>query len=267
MRGSSPDLRVAGIPFSRETRNCVPDAVLRHHVGLCMQRELPELATAEPHDRVMVVAGSGPSLKLLPTCYADNATPYDIYCVGGAHDWLIERGITPKAWVNADPLPLIANYLKNPQRGVAYWVASHSHPFVFEALEGYDVRVWHDEVWAGTAEVVKQHRSGREHIMVYGGSSGATRTPFLGYELGYRKFKFYGCDGSGGYIAERLTTGEEVEVECGGRLFTAAIGMVHQAKQFVGIRSLLNDCELQVYGDGLTAHVMRTTSEELNGPV
>lgn len=262
MHGSNLDLRVGGLPFARETRNAVPDAVIRHHVRLCMKRDLPELATVPVHDRTMAVAGSGPSLAVLPPCYADAATPYDIFAVGGAHDWLIDKGVIPAAWINADPMPMIGEYLKRPHKDVAYWVASHSHPFVFEALQGFDVRVWHDEVWAGTADVVRECRKNQEHILVYGGSSGATRAPFIGYELGYRKFRFYGCDGSGGYLARQLTHGQEVEVECRGRKFRAPVGMVHQAKQFAGIRELLKDCEFEVLGDGLTAWLLAEMKEK-----
>lgn len=250
MRASSRSvLSVRGVDFaSRTTRNCIPDEVIRHHVRLCLARDLPELKSTEPHDRVMVIAGSGPSLT-------DIEPEGDIFALGGAHDWLIDRGIVPHGHINADPLPLVADYIKTPHPQVTYYLASHSHPFVFEGVD--NVVVWHDEVNAGTDEVVREHGSPGEHIMVTGGSTGATRAPFLGHELGYRKFVYYGVDGSGGRAARGLRNKPSLTVECGGRTFETPANLIHQAMELEAIIANFPEWDIEVRGSELMAAVAR----------
>lgn len=202
----------------------------------------------------MVIAGSGPSLRDI------NPEEGDVFSLGGAHDWLLERGITPHGWVNADPLPLVAQYIKNAHEGVIYYLASHSHPFVFEAA-GKTV-VWHDEVGAGTRETVieedQKRGLSREHVMVMGGSTGATRAPFVGYWLGYRKIVMVGVDGSGGWEAAVLRpTDFPLTVEVGEETFKSHGRFIHQAKALETIMREFPDLSFDVRGDGLMAAVCR----------
>ena len=257
MRASNLD--VIGCDFeSRTTRNAIPDAVIRHHVRECLRRGLPELEAVPAHDRVMVIAGSGPSLA--DVLYDP---PGDIFAVGGAHDWLLRHGVRPHAWINADPSPLVANYCRQTLPEVTYYLASVSHPFTFNACPSQSSVVWHNEVWAGTADVVKEFPLGRERIMVMGGSTTAMRAPFLGHELGYRKFVFYGVDGSGGHLAARQRAGTEIQVEIGGKRFEAPIGFVHQAHELERIIEGIPEWTVEVRGNGMMAAVASAATNSI----
>ena len=250
-------MTVEGADFTvRTTRNPCSDGTIVRQVRECLARDLPELRSEPAHDRIMVVAGSGPSLRLLTEGEGD------IFALGGAHDWLVDRGIVPHAWINADPLPLVANYLQRPHPNVTYYIASHSHRFVFDALRGYRVTVWHDETGVDLKPAIREARRGQEHILVCGGSTGATRAPFLGYELGYRTFRFRGVDGSGGYITRAQRLRGPLAGHCAGKAFAVPPNFIHQAKAFETMRDLLTDCRFEFMGDGLMAHLFRSPGVE-----
>lgn len=245
-------LQVREVDFaSRRTRNPVPDGVIHKHVRLCMARELPEIVASPPHGRAMVIAGSGPSLRDIAP------EEGDVFALGGAHEWLLERGIIPCGWINADPLPLVADYIRKSHENVTYYLASHSHPFVFDAAER--VIVWHDEVGLDTKDIVieedRNRGLSREHVMITGGSTGAMRAPFLGYEMGYRLFIFYGVDSSGGRAARALRIHPDLIVECGGREFAAPSGLIHQAVELEVIMRAYPDMFFDVRGNELMAQV------------
>lgn len=247
MHDLSRDDRV--IPVVR-TRNPIPDEVIRHHVRVTLGRGLPELEDElEPHDRTMVVVGSGPSIRELPPAYADAALPYDIFALGGAHDWLIERGVVPHGWVNSDPLPMIADYVRSPHPEVTYYLASQSHRFVFDAVDGFKTLVWHNNVGAGTERVVAEARGGG--LMIAGGPTTATRAPFLGHALGYRKFVFYGCDGSGGYVAKGIRPYADMGPD------TLPRGMFHQASAFETILREFPEWDIEIRGSGFMNSLWR----------
>jgi hypothetical protein len=255
VRDSFPSaLKVRGVDMaSRTTRNCVPDGVIQKHVRQSAAMGHPTLMAVPAHDRTMIIAGSGPSLPEI------DPSQGDIFALGGAHDWLISNGTVPYAFINADPLPLIAQYLNTPHRDVIYYIASHSHKYVFNRLFMQNVVIWHDEVDAGTQETVidEDHARGlsREHIAVTGGSTGATRAPFLGHELGYRKFRYVGVDGSGGRTGAALREKPPIDVEVGGREFQAPINFIHQAAELEAIMAGFPEWEITVAGDGLMAAV------------
>lgn len=238
------------------TRNPLPDDVMCHQVKLALARGLPEVGEeAAPHDRTMVIVGSGPSIRELPSARIGPAC--DIFALGGAHNWLIDHGVVPHAWINADPLPLVAKYVGRPHKDVTYYLASHGHKFVFEALEGHRIVVWNDNVGQATFDEIRRHR--KTGIMIAGGSTGATRAPFLGHVLGYRKFTFYGVDCSGDYVADVQRFGDPLTVECGGREYATTIQFAHQALM---LRKIFSNPEWQVEvkGQGLGAAAVGSAS-------
>src|SRR3990167_6622545 len=98
MNGLSP-LRIGG--------KCVnSDEELFGHIRLSLERHLPEVERQEPaHDGAIAIVASGPRLKTqLETLREVRASGSPIVAVRGAHDWLIDNGITPDFAVTVDPL-------------------------------------------------------------------------------------------------------------------------------------------------------------------
>lgn len=202
----------------------------------------------------MIICGSGPSIDLVDPAEGD------VFALGGAHDYLISRGIVPVGWINADPLPWVAQYIQNPHPDVTYLLASHSHRFLFEALEGHRVVLWHNNCGAGTERVVaetRNHMTGAVRLMVSGGPTGATRAPFLGDALGYRRFVLCGIDGDGGAKAQKLRTQEPMTVTLDGREFRVPRGFVQQAMAFETMVREFPEWQFEVKGDSFTAAVFR----------
>lgn len=228
------------------TRNPLPDEMLRHTVLRNLRRGLPVVKLVPAHDRTMVIAGTGPSLK-------DIRPEGDVFCLGGAHDWLIDQGKIPCAMVLGDPMPMVAHYVSAPHPDVLYFVTSTSSKFVFENLRNSRVFLWHNEIGIGTADIVP---AGQQ--VIYGGSTIAMRAPFLGHVLGYRRFVFYGVDGSGGYLARNLTLGSPATVTIDGEAWETTTQFAHQARELLKILNIFparHGWDIEVRGEGLMRHV------------
>ncbi len=241
-----------------EERVNTTEAVRLSHVNANLGRGLPTFQGQSPHDRVMAMVGGGPSLndtaELLRN-YADR-TDVDVFALNNAHDWLIQRGITPRFCVMLDARQENAEFVRNPSKDVTYLIAAMCHPDVFDALEGYRVITW-VPLMNCTKEMPR--------LTVGGGGTVGMKAMYLAYIAGYQKFSLFGMDSSyreGSHHAyeQELNDNEDITtVWAGDRAFVAANWMVKQATEFQAqTKKLLSlGCSVDVYGDGLIPHVAR----------
>jgi hypothetical protein len=135
-----------------------------------LARGLPVLTQVVPeHDRPLLVVGSGPSVSGLIE-YIKNWKG-DVWAINGAYDYLLSHGLICEGFFGIDPLPELADYVRNANEYTTFYLASTSEAFP----EG--------------------------HQMVYGGTTAVTRAPFLALVLGYRDINMIGVDSS--YDKER----------------------------------------------------------------
>lgn len=243
------------LPFI-PTGNPTPDWIIQHRIRESLASGLPDVRQEPEHDRRMVLACAGPSLADSWEGRSDG----DVWCVGGVHDWLLDRGTIPYAWAACDPLPSIAQYAQRPQEGVRYYLASMCDPLLFQALEGFDVRIWHSEVRAGTREVLEA--SGRPWTLVGGGSSIGTRALFLGYVLGYRTFEVHGMDGSsrdGRTHASKSASvyHPPISLQVNGREFMVPTNMAAQVQDVEKILAT-HKLNIDFRGDGIIQELARS---------
>src|SRR5690242_14390519 len=79
----------------------------------------------------IAIVGYGPSLQdTWPLIKNFKA----IMTTSGAHNFLIERGITPTYHVDCDPRPHKAKFTEKPQPGVQYLIGSSAHPKIVDNL-------------------------------------------------------------------------------------------------------------------------------------
>jgi hypothetical protein len=158
-----------------------------------LTRGLPVLERVVPeHERPLLIVGSGPSVSELTEYVKDFAG--DVWAINGAYDFLLSHGLICEGFFGIDPLPQLADYLKNANEYTTFYISSMCDPAVFDALEGHKVLLWH-----AMAENREQFPEG--HQMIYGGTTAVTRAPFLALALGYRSINMIGVDSS--YDKER----------------------------------------------------------------
>lgn len=249
--------------------SCVVDNTERYaHCDAAMQSGFPQLAGGggRVFDAPCVLVGTGPSaVALLPEIRARYEQGQEIIAIKGAHDWLIDNGIIPKAAIALDPQKSRAKCFKRPHADVLYLCASQMHPDTWTHLQGFKVLVWHSRIeaeqekrpeWAGRCIVPSCSTSGNSALL-------------LMHILGRRNFELYGFDSSIPYARkwhERLmakirgrllkldgtrTDKRIVTVMANGRHYQTTAELVQQANELQPILRMLGDVTVNAYGDGL----------------
>lgn len=211
----------------------------------------------------IAVVGGGPSLS--DTIRALRNFPGPVMAAGSAHDYLVAQGVQLSYTVVMDPDPVMATYLKHPQKGCKYLVASHVAPQVLFALEGYDVYLF------GAAGTFTREEFGTVPVVMVGGRTVGTRAMGMALGLGYihqHLFGFDSClrgDNVHAYVNPDDTEFDDLirestrTVYCNGRAFRCASYMIGQAMDFQKFLANWGDMvQVTVHGDGLIAEIMNT---------
>ena len=164
-------------------------------------RKLPwfhEKYPVKDEDRVagklIALVGGGPSIHDTVHELMDFQT---IIACGSSHDWLQAHSPrVPTYCVVCDPDPVMANYLRAPDHGTKYMVSSHCNASVFDALEGYDVTMWHCwPVGNGDQEVRDfLQENTPDWCAVGGGCTVGLRSITLSIMMGFTDIHFFGFD-------------------------------------------------------------------------
>jgi hypothetical protein len=245
-------------------------ANLRRYILSALGLGLPTLQPETPNRMTLGLCAFGPSLVEHEAEIAAHQGP--LWCVNGAHDWLLERNIIPHACVLLDSTEALVDVIR-PVHGVTYYVASQCHPDLFAHLKDFKVVLWH--AWVpkeSTGEdirdlVTNNAPAGTVSTFVSGGGTAALRCFSLGKLLGHRNFIVWGLDSS---FKEGRTHATEAypckgtvfEAEYGGKVFTTNGPLAAQADNFerMYLRQL-NDCRIEMRGDGLIPHMARTLNK------
>lgn len=248
---------------------CVMDSAERYaHCDAAMASGFPQLAGSNGRifDAPCVLVGTGPSaVALLPEIRARFEQGQEIIAIKGAHDWLIDNGIVPKAAIALDPQQSRAKCFKRPHADVLYLCASQMHPDTWKHLQGYRALVWHSRI--GVEQEQRPEWQGR--FIVPCASTSGNSALLLMYIMGRRNFKLYGFDSSIPYartwmqraiakLRGRLlkldgtrTDKKIVTVAVNGRHYQTTAELVQQAQELQPILKLLGDAKVEAYGDGL----------------
>lgn len=209
----------------------------------------------------LAIVGSGPSVRSRLEVLREWAG--EIWAINGAYDWLLSENIVPSGFFGVDPLPGLADYLKDARSETTFYIAGTCDPCVLDALEGRSVCLWfpeaEDRIYPESAMIVN------------GGTTALTRAPFMAFLMGWRDITLFGADASfedrrycyrdGTYEfdskAEILKVCVEDEVfltEMALAQQVSQLGVMHD--QFRGI--LKFDC------DGLTAAYLRSPMHQID---
>lgn len=229
--------------------------------------ELPEWRDRTP----IAIVGGGPSLRQT----LELAKQFkNIMLAGSVHDYAVEQGVDPRWTVICDPDPLMANYLRRPLRSCRYLIASHCSDEIFDALEGYDVAVWHaggavegdDEVWGKQGAV-----------LIGGGCTVGLRAIILATIFGFQDIHMFGMDTcmfeDQSHAYEFSSPDEKylcvkglTEVKIGSESGSSFMMSGYQIGQMVGFKEILkfysDRVRFTVHGGGVLAELLRLGREE-----
>lgn len=197
--------RLAGVT----TQTATPSEESMNNVRANIERPLSwfhqRFPIMEEKNRVsgkrIALVGGGPSIKDT----VDELKDFDItIACGSAHDWLQANMHRPPTFCAVcDPDPVTSNYLRAPDQDTIYLVASQCNRTVFDALERYDVAMWHCwPVGIGDQDVreyLQEKTPG--WVAIGGGCTVGLRALTIAMMLGYTEIHFFGFDSCMG-IAE-----------------------------------------------------------------
>lgn len=211
------------------------------------------------HDGTFVIVGSGPSLAgFADEIRAEQAKGRPICAIKGAHDWLVNNGITPDLFFTIEPRDR-RNNVKLKNEKTHYLLASRCDPIMFDHLKGCLVTLVH----CLSSDDENRWFKDKHKYLLGGMSTSGLRAVNLAYLSGFRKVIMFGmdsCNAPDG-ITKRVDgslTGQTVEVAVGfgGRKFTCNMAMAKQAEDFQKMYYMMPDMHIESRGDGLLSAML-----------
>jgi len=207
-----------------------------------------------------VIAASGPSLpKFVEDIRQEQLNGRPICAINGAHDFMIENGITPQLFLSTDPRTTIIPNVSKPQIDTIYLLASRCHPELFDHLKDYKVMLWH--AWSDEPECrVWQEK---QKYGIAGGTTSGLRAINVAYVLGFRRFVLYGMDScladdkdTKRFSGEKVGKAWRTDVIVGGKRFWCNGAMAQQATEFQQLYNYMPELTIEAKGDGLIAAII-----------
>jgi SAM-dependent methyltransferase len=191
----------------------------------------------------------------------------------GTYNWAIENGMKPSMQLVIDAREFNKRFLRPVIDDCKYFIASQCHPSLFEGMPTDRTYIWH--VTGGTGEehsdalnTIEEHYG--DFFPVPGGSTVTLRGLCLLRMLGFHKIHMYGFDSCVRDDAHHAYSQPEndyvhsggMPVSVGGRGFRCDAWMFSQAVEFMRmVRMFGDEIDLNVVGDGLIAHIIKTGYE------
>lgn len=237
----------------------VSDEVLFGNVEKTIKRGVPLIQACEPHERIAVLVGGGPSAEdgigIIRDLYEKGA---DIFALNGAGLWLQGHGIAAHALILLDARAHNAKFVRNLWPQITLYIASQCDPAVFEAARWHKVIAWHPPLGRGFGD-------DRQTVMIGGSTTTGMRAMRLVHVLGYRAVHLFGYDSSyrdgDAHSYDQFENATDVprRCVCGNRAFVSTAWMIRQADDFrhIAFGLIAEGLNIHVHGDGLLPQVAR----------
>jgi hypothetical protein len=213
---------------------------------------------------VMMLCG-GPSLN----DYTDEiielrAKGMPMITTNGTYNWAIMNGMKPSMQLIIDAREFNKRFVKPVIDDCKYVIASQCHPEVFKDLPVDRTYAWHVTLTEEVNDLLDELYD--VWFPCPGGSTVTLRGLCLLRMLGFNKIHMYGFDScyrdKDHHAYEQLENdykSSTIPVSCGGRVFWCDAWMYSQAHEFMRlVGSLGDEFNLNVKGDGLIAHIIKT---------
>ena len=198
----------ARVPIVVRPQDCVPSEDIQNNI----KANLPKIDNwidekCRVNNEIIFVVSAGPSLdveqiKQDKEMLEEGNKSVRIVCVKHALPMLMEKNLVPWACTLLDPRPVEGVSTHGVVRSTLFdsisprthfWVASMTDPSVVDLLQE---RGAHIVGWHAYSEAVKNgiEGSGKDALMITGGTNAGLRTIGIGHTLGFREFHLYGLD-------------------------------------------------------------------------
>lgn len=235
---------------------------VKHNIAQGWQQVSPH---AKSEAEVMILGGAASLVQFETDIRRMRAEGAKLVTLNGAYHWCIERGLTPSAQIIVDARAHNARFAKPILDSCRYLIASQCHPSVLEGLPKDRTYLWHTGA-DGIRDLLQAQYE--RWYPVPGGSTVLLRAIPLLRMLGFTRFHLFGCDSCltqeahHAYLQIENDRDVVVPVNVAGRMFRCHPWMAAQATEFMDlIRFLGDEIELEVYGEGLLAHILKTGAQ------
>lgn len=244
--------------------NTSDDAIydnVRHNSRLPQQW----MKSAEPHDRIAVICGSGPSIKerveQIRDLYKADAT---IFALNGCAAFLAKNDILPTYQVILDAREETADLI-GP--ALQHLFASQVHPECFKRVPS--AWLWHLDVGKALDELLPEEQP--EHVQIGGAATVGNTSLCLAYAMGFRTLKLFGYDsshkdGDGHAFRQKMNDGDPCAyVDFNGKTYLCSLTMKMQAEKFMTTSQDLKTLgvQIEVFGEGLLPDMFHAPKEVL----
>jgi SAM-dependent methyltransferase len=256
----------------------VEEAILNEQVRTNIEGGWQQMMPFDKQQRELVLLAGGPSLNdsvdEIKALRADGAA---IVTVNGTYNWALEHGMEPSLQIVMDARQFNSRFTKPVTPYTKYLIASQAHPDALAGLPKDRTWLWHSGISQENADLVIE-RTGT-FFPIPGGSTVVMRAIPLLVIMGFSQIHLFGFDSCvkpmdakvSGWPAPFTHHAYEQSENDGdptmpvttpdGKVFQCLPWMVAQATEFIGLIKFLGDqVELSVHGDGLIAHIVKTSA-------
>jgi len=250
--------------------NVTPDIILEN-IAANIQKQLPQhVQHEEQGQQHLAVVGGGWSLEE-PEVFEELRELYfrgvKLVALNGSANWLMERNLKPAIHIVMDARPANFPFIEKPIPGCKYFLASQCHPTLVDACIDRNVRLFH--VISSDSEKEREildNYYNKRWLQVPGAGTVGIVSIMLLRMIGFKFQHLFGIDscyspkGTHHAYPQALNDDEGwATFWCAGRAFRCSAwqaSQVHTFQQVIKHHGPL--LQLEIHGDGLLAHVLRT---------
>jgi SAM-dependent methyltransferase len=244
--------------------NTIPDELMAN-MKANIEAGWSQVTPHETNDMEAMILCGGPSLaEFEDDIRAKREAGMPLITVNGTYNWAIEHGLKPSAQIVVDGREFNKRFVSPLVDMCRYLIASQCNPAVLDGLPKDRTLLWHTGVNGDAETMLDEHYKG-QWFPIPGGSTVMLRSIPLLRVLGWRRLHVYGfdsclMDGKHHSYAQAENDNDLPIGACvGDRVFQCHGWMVAQAQEFIDLVTFLGDeVELEVYGDGMIAHILKT---------
>lgn len=244
------------------------DEQIRANILTNIKLNLPEVKPYEQQDKELIILAGGPSLnEYINEIKFNKRMGIPVVTMNGAYNWALDHGIKPDVQIILDAREFNKRFVDPIVPTCKYLIASQCHPALTKAIPKDQIVLWHSGAEA-VRSCVEELGITRDIYPTYGGMTVMLRGLPLLIMLGYSKFVIYGFDSClmtddhHAYSQPENDYNNVLDVTCGDRVFQCHGWHLTQAFEFQELQQMIGDlCEMDVKGDGLIAHIIRTGSQ------
>lgn len=266
------------VPLVINAHTIIERSQLKANVVMNMERGTPRFLENSGRgirkDSPAAIISGGPSLA----DYLDRVREFKcIIACGSVHDYLRRQGIVPTYAVVSDGGAEDWKNLSLAHEDTTFLLSSTCNPNLFEHLKGHKVEMWHyagQVAETGSEEEATIFRG--ERTMTWGGMV-TLSSICLALAMGYQHHHHFGFDGNYGDYGlkshvDAISGGHEYEKipftvpsdDPKGRVFISNMNLAEQANQYFRLMEMLSQwVHSYLYGDGMTAHMVRCSPPEM----